>query len=229
MPPSVAPQTQQPSASMSEGPNSRGNRQKLNDRKGLRLCGNSACVQRLAGFWARDDHAISLPISTSHVRLSVRRKHSFGFLIGGKTISPRDCLHELPDADQSDHPLYVVGKHVQRHLGAHVPPCVRKVVAPIGFGLTEFQVLRDGGGWLWNCGRRPARWATHQRCPRQAGRCAERIVHKSTAWLAVVNFPQGRYKRTSWLDTEKHSGNERSHGFCRRRAPQLMSWRTIRV
>ena len=113
--------------------------------------------------------------------------------------------------------------------GEEKAPCVRKVVAPIGFGLTEFQVLRDGGGWLWNCGRRPARWATHQRCPRQAGRCAERIVHKSTAWLAVVNFPQGRYKRTSWLDTEKHSGNERSHGFCRRRAPQLMSWRTIRV
>jgi hypothetical protein len=36
------------------------------------------------------------------------------------------------------------------------------------------------------CGRRSARWATRQRCPRQADRCAKRIVHKSTAWHATA-------------------------------------------
>ena len=39
------------------------------------------------------------------------------------------------------------------------------------------------------CGRRPARWATRMRCPRQVGRCAQRIVHKSSCLLPAPKAP----------------------------------------
>ena len=55
-------------------------------------------------------------------------------------MSAVDRLQELPDADQSDHPLDVVGQHVERHLAAHVlqPPCQEMGVAPPGFGPSRF-------------------------------------------------------------------------------------------
>ena len=53
--------------------------------------------------------------------------------------------------------------------------------------LLDRGILTFRGGRLWSLWAKVGAVGSAKRCPRQADRCAQRIVHKSTALVAAVN------------------------------------------